>query len=197
MAHPVLQGSRGPRALCEGQENPLGSGGLWVQELRTPRPGRGLWQTPANGSWSVRKSTSSRSTSQIHGETDRQTGRPRRARPGGRVSGWAGGGRHAAKPLGGRSGERRQGAPAWHGSTGQRQRGTYGRGTGSAAWWWWGCARRPRQGDGAARGRGAEPPPRCTEEWKGSRQQLQGWCGVAGCPVPRSPLRPPLAHRLQ
>lgn len=113
-AHPVLQGSHGPHTLCEGQENPHGSGEFWGQELLRPRLGRGLWQTPANGSWShtsVRKSTSSRSTSQIHGETDRQTGRPRRARPGGRVSGWAGGGRHAAKPLGGRSGERRQVPP--------------------------------------------------------------------------------------
>lgn len=84
MAHPVLERSHGPHTLCEGQENPHGSGGLWVQELHRLRLGRGLWQTPARGSRShvsVRKSTSSRSTSQIHGETDRQTGRPRQAGP--------------------------------------------------------------------------------------------------------------------
>lgn len=47
-------------------------------------------------------------------------------------------------------------------------------------------------------GWGAEPPSRCTESaWKGSRQQLQGWRGVSGRPVPRSPRCPPLAHWLQ
>lgn len=77
-AHPVLQGSHGPHTLCEGQETLHGSGGFWGQELHRPRLGCGLWQTPANGSrshMSVRKSTSSRSTSQIHGETDRPADR--------------------------------------------------------------------------------------------------------------------------
>lgn len=95
------------------------------------------------------------------------------------MSGWAGGGRHAAKPLGGRSGERRQAPPA--GRTRQSQRGTYGWGTGSTAWWWWGRAGRPRQGDGAAQGLGYRAPSSLHSEgtWKGSRQQLQGWCGVS------------------
>lgn len=35
---------------------------------------------------------------------------------------------------------------------------------------------------GQLRGGSAEPPPRRTGgAWKGSGQQLQGWCGVAGC----------------
>lgn len=176
------------------------AGGFWVQELCRPRLGHGLWQTPANGSWShmsVRKSTSSRSTSQIHGETDTQTGRLRQVRPRGQVSGWAGGGRHAAKPLDGRSSERRQVPP--HGAEAP--------GSASAALTVGAPAPRRGGGDvpggqdremGQLGGWGAEPPSRCTESaWKGSRQQLQGWRGVSGRPVPRSPRCPPLAHWLQ
>lgn len=163
--------------------------GFWVQELHRPRLGRGLWQTPANRSRShERKTTSTRSTSQIHAETDRQTGRPRRARPGERV-GW----RRQARSEAPRRPKRRaeQVAP----------RGAEAPGSASAALTVGAPA--PRRGAGEAKaGRwgssGAEvQSPLLTALRARGRGPGSSFRAGVVCPVPRSPRCPPRAHRLR
>lgn len=177
------------------RKTPTALGGLWVQELHRPRLGHGLWQRVTEPQ--EREEINLEQKHFPDTQRDRQTDRPAAAGAS-RASGRVGGGGHAAKPLGGRSGERRQVPP--HGAEAP----------GSASVALTVGAPVPRRGGGGdvlgGQGRemgqlggwGAEPPPRCTEgTWKGSRQQLQGWCGVSGCPVPRSPQCPPPAHWLQ
>lgn len=159
MAHPVLQGSRGPHTLCEGQENPHGQGVLGAGAVQTQAGARALADTCQ---WVMETHECEEiNLKQKHfpdTRRDRQTDRPTAAgvsrRTGERV-GWRRQARSEAPWRAKRQEE--AGPPAWCGSIGQRQRGTYGRDTSSAAWWW-GRARRPRQGDGAARGLGCRAP---------------------------------------